>query len=194
MLTRFKNKFNISPTRLENWDYGANGSYYITINTKYRRHFFGKVIYTNIDEAEMHLNDLGTIAEQLWLQIPIQFPYIELCNFVIMPNHVHGILIIHKKRFVKDKSGLTNENTAERNGGVTGICNPMNQQNISRIIRWYKGRCSFEMRKEKIDFSWQPQFYDHIIRDKGEFIRIQNYIADNPKNWNKKKSNLKGEL
>jgi REP element-mobilizing transposase RayT len=194
MLTRFKNKFNISPTRLEYWDYGASGAYFITINTKNRRHFFGKVVYSSFDNAEMHLSNLGTIAEQLWLQIPIQFSFIELCNFVIMPNHVHGILIIHKESFVEGEYGLIKENTRERNGGVTGICNPMNQENISRIIRWYKGRCSFEMRKEKIDFSWQPQFHDHIIRDNGEFFRIRNYIADNPKNWNKKKSNLKGEL
>jgi putative transposase len=68
-------------------------------------------------------------------------------------------------------------------GGFAGNKNPMLHDNISRIIRWYKGRCSFEMHKTHADFAWQSLFHDHIIRNSAEFERIQNYIAKNPHNW-----------
>lgn len=59
----------------------------------------------------------------------------------------------------------------------------MNHENISRIIRWYKGRCSFEMRKIHADFAWQTRFHDHIIRNDQSFQNISNYIINNPKKW-----------
>jgi REP element-mobilizing transposase RayT len=59
----------------------------------------------------------------------------------------------------------------------------MMNENISRIIRWYKGRCSFEIRKIDSDFAWQSRFYDHIIRDEASFQKISNYIINNPANW-----------
>jgi hypothetical protein len=68
-------------------------------------------------------------------------------------------------------------------GGFAGNKNPMMNENISRIIRWYKGRCSFEIRKIDSDFAWQSRFYDHIIRDEASFQKISNYIINNPANW-----------
>ena len=125
---------------------------------------------------------MGKLAEKYWLEIPNHFPYIELGNFVVMPNHTHGILIIDKP----DMATVTPPET-EINGGFAGNKNPMFHENISRIIRWYKGRCSFEMRKTHTDFGWQSRFHDHIIRDTQSFETIQNYIANNPLNWNKDK-------
>jgi putative transposase len=63
----------------------------------------------------------------------------------------------------------------------------MINDNISRIIRWYKGRCSFEMRKIHADFAWQPRFHDHIIRNRESFERIQKYIINNPLHWKEDK-------
>ena len=71
--------------------------------------------------------------------------------------------------------------------GFSGEKNPMLNDNISRIIRWYKGRCSFEMRKKHADFEWHSRFHDHIIRNSVEFERIQNYIENNPSNWKEDK-------
>jgi len=59
----------------------------------------------------------------------------------------------------------------------------MFHENISRMVRWYKGRCTFEIRKIHAEFAWQPRFYDYIIRNAEAFERIQNYIANNPRNW-----------
>jgi putative transposase len=72
-------------------------------------------------------------------------------------------------------------------GGFAGNKNPMFHDNISRIIRWYKGRCSFEIHKTRADFAWQSLFHDHIIRNNTEFERIQDYIAKNPRNWKEDK-------
>jgi REP element-mobilizing transposase RayT len=170
-------------------------------------------------QYQMQLNELGKIADDNWAKIPNEFPYIELANFQIMPNHMHGILIISKDGFdesvepplnacvpnttetrliasVLRDNGKNRDDQINRDscnpdiseiiknkGGITGNHNPMLQENISRIIRWYKGKCSFEMRKINPDFKWLPRFHDHIIRNSAEFERIQNYIGQNPAKW-----------
>ncbi|MNX86538.1 hypothetical protein D3C86_1184240 [compost metagenome] len=73
------------------------------------------------------------------------------------------------------------------NGGIAGDKNPMLNENISRIIRWYKGRCSFEMRKIHADFKWHSRFHDHIIRNSKSFETIQTYIENNPSKWGEDK-------
>lgn len=192
-MDKFKNKYRIPSARLQNWDYGSDGSYFITICTKGREHFFGEII-----NDEIQLSKMGKLAEQFWIDIPTHFPFIELGNFVVMPNHVHGILIIDKTNIlpvVLVSSELPVEtrliaslqsnvpSKTKQIGGFSGNKNPMLNDNISRIIRWYKGRCSFEIKKINADFEWQSRFHDHIIRDAESFERIQDYIENNPINW-----------
>ncbi len=184
-MDKFRNKYRIPSARLQHWDYGTNGAYFITICTKNREHYFGNII-----NDEMQLNELGQLANQYWLEIPRHFPFVELGSFVIMPNHVHGILIIDKNANVPVETRLIASLPPQRempsqkiNGGFAGQKNPMFHENISRIIRWYKGRCSFEMRKIHTVFAWQSRFHDHIIRDAQSFENIQNYISNNPMNW-----------
>ncbi|WP_370407751.1 transposase [Tenacibaculum dicentrarchi] len=191
-MEKFNNKYRIPSARLQNWDYGNNGAYFITICTAGNQHFFG-----DIKNKELHFNNLGKLAEKYWLEIPNRFSFITLGNFVIMPNHMHGILIIDKfssdisESFVQTQSVETRLIASlppdSKIGGITGNTNPMFHQNISRIIRWYKGRCTYEIRKIHTDFSWQPRFYDHIIRNSKAFDKIQNYIENNPVNWNEDK-------
>ena len=212
MQNKFKNKYRIPSTRLQTWDYSKNGAYFITICTQNREHFFG-----NIQNGMMQLSEIGKLAEQYWLEIPKHFPFIELGNFVVMPNHFHGILIINnfpnsvETRFIASNNGNENNennetrliasNINENNennennetrliaslqenvGGFSGDKNPMLHENISKIIRWYKGRCSFECRKINANFAWQSRFHDHIIRNSKSFETIQNYIFENPLNW-----------
>jgi REP element-mobilizing transposase RayT len=132
-----------------------------------------------------------------------------------MPNHIHGILFIEKPvetQFIASSSNndirnvetrLIASNTdnnsyseetrliASLQGGITKNMNPMLNENISRIIRWYKGRCSFEIRKLNINFDWQPRFHDHIIRDSNSFETIKNYIVNNPYSWETDILNIK---
>lgn len=77
--------------------------------------------------------------------------------------------------------------SSQKIGGVDGSKNPMIQENISRVVRWYKGRCTFEFRKIHKDFCWQSRNCDHIIRTAIACDNIQNYIESNPENWQKDK-------
>lgn len=175
MPEKFQKTYRIPSARLKNWDYGTNASYFITICTQDLRNFFGFV-----KNKEMHYSEIGKLAVAYWEEIVTHFPYIELGNFQVMPNHVHGILIINKEK----ESVAPNEATKEpKTGGFAGENNPMLQDNISRIIRWYKGRCSFEIRKIDGNFNWQARFHDHIIRNSVSFEKIQNYIVENPALW-----------
>ncbi len=196
-MDKFQNKYRIQSARLQNWDYGSNGAYFITICTQNREHFFGNIVVnnsSNTTEKSLQLNEMGLLAEKYWMEIPKQFPYVELGNFVVMPNHTHGILIINHRSpigltraYVKTRLIASLPPRTEINGGFARTKNPMLNDNISRIIRWYKGRCSFEIRKNHADFNWQSRFHDHIIRNSKSFDTIQNYIVNNPKNWEKDK-------
>lgn len=152
---------------------------------------------------------MSDYSEEYWIEIVKKFPYVELGNFQIMPNHIHGILIIDKSvaaaavetRFIASNLGERIEDDAnisetrliasvpqnDEVGGFSGKNNPMLAGNISRIIRWYKGRCTFEMRKTNPNFGWHSRFHDHIIRNSESFERIQNYIAENPSRWEEDK-------
>ncbi len=75
------------------------------------------------------------------------------------------------------------------NGGITGEHNPMGKNTLGEIIRWYKGRSTFEIRKIYPDFQWQSRFYDHIIRTEESLYNIRNYIISNPGMWGKDRNN-----
>lgn len=196
MAEKFQNRYRISSSRLQNWDYGANGAYFITICTQNRECFFGKV-----KDKKMQLNNSGQIAENIWFQIPRQFPFSKLGNFIVMPNHIHGIIFIDNYPAAGTGTGVETRLIASlpqspapqssstgsvpaKTGGITAHKNPMIHDNISRIIRWYKGRCTFEIRKIKSNFGWQSRFYDHIIRNEISLQNISNYIVKNSENWN----------
>lgn len=102
------------------------------------------------------------------MDIPTHFPFIELGNFVVMPNHVHGMLIIDKLA-TPPTPGSKNEN--------------WKPGTIEVIINQYKRIVTINARKILRDFAWQSRFHDHIIRSAESFERIQSYMANNPQNW-----------
>jgi REP element-mobilizing transposase RayT len=95
---KFQNRYRIKSTRLQNWDYSWNGLYFITICTKDRICFFGDIIESKVPGSDIYvkngLSEIGKIAEKYWLEIPQHFSFVKLDAFVIMPNHVHGIIVI----------------------------------------------------------------------------------------------------
>lgn len=180
MTNKFRNKYRITTTRLPNWDYGWNAAYFITICTANRKPYFGSI---SIAQKEMILSEIGHIVFDLWQLIPENFPFVKLDEFVIMPDHIHGIIIIDKH--IRDRRCAINGASNNLDfGGVTGNKNPMLHDNLSRIIRWFKGRTTFECRKINGHFGWQSRFYDHVIRDWESHERIRKYIRNNPLNWN----------
>ena len=233
MSEKFQNKYTIKSTRLENYDYSQNGLYFVTICTKDREELFGKIV-----NEKMFLNDVGKIVNQFWQEIPKHFPFVNLDEFILMPNHMHGIIEILKNPIVEthfnasktnitskinDASGVnivqgkqgavmfqdgiarkdeltcqdalkcvSTENNKQP-GGVTGLKNPsLNPGALSNIIKLYKGRCAFEIRKQlsPITFAWQPKFYDHIIRDNESLNKIREYVIKNPEMWERDRNNV----
>ncbi len=184
MTNRYGNKYRISPSRLKDWDYSSSGYYFVTICVKDRMNYLG----TNVNGI-MELSKIGEIAARRWNDIPRNYPNIELDQFVIMPNHIHGIIIIkNRDTGVNRRDAINRVSTNQNNikpGGITGDYNPMMGYSLSKIIRWYKGRTAFEIHKLKDEesFQWQSRFFDHIIRDEQSLENIQKYIIDNPLKW-----------
>jgi len=192
---KIKDRYRIESSRMQNWDYGRNGKYFITICTGGRECFFG-----NIEDRNVKLSQIGILADKFWIEIPNHFEYVILDQYIIMPNHVHGILeirngrnAINRRDAINRVSTSTNtENLLDTNrqtGGITGLNNPMLNDNLSRVIRWYKGRVSFETNKFQKDFHWQTRFNDSIVRDQKSLDNIRNYITNNPGNLAKDELN-----
>ncbi|MCL2341773.1 MAG: transposase [Firmicutes bacterium] len=148
-------------TRLKNYNYSGNGYYFITICTQYRLNLFGE-----IKDNQVVLNTAGKMINNWYLNIKRKFKEIALDKYVIMPNHIHGIIIINS---TKDEISLF------------------------RIIQWFKTMTTNEYirgvrSKTYKPFEkrlWQESYYDHIIHNKENYLRIQKYIMDNPILWNK---------
>ncbi|MDO9269569.1 MAG: hypothetical protein Q7T96_10740 [Methylobacter sp.] len=197
MVDRYKGKYRISSARLKRWDYGSSAPYFVTICTGNKISYFG-----NIQEGQMHLSDLGQLANKYWLEIENKFPFVVLDHFIVMPNHVHGIINIRRDAIYRVSNSTDNpENTnntdaitidainrdainrVSTGGGITGNSNPMLHENLPRFIHWYKGRCTFEMRKTYTKFSWQPRYHEHVIRNEESYLKISEYIQNNPLRW-----------
>ena len=192
----YRDKYRVESARYTQWNYAANGFYFVTICTKNRHHYFGEI--TGV-ETRMSLSKMGEIANRFWFEIPQQFSFVRLDEFVVMPNHVHGILEIAQPRrdaiyrVSPDLTNNTMDNAMNQDvmnrvstGGATGVSNPMvGQDSLSSVIRWYKGRVAFESRQieSAVPFAWQTRFHDRIIRDESECNRIRQYVRDNLSNW-----------
>jgi len=104
MADLFNGKYRIPSARLAGYDYGAHGLYYVTICTRNRECYFGDIAVESQGFATLRATKIGTIAHQCWLEIPQHFPFVELDEFVIMPNHVHGILFFNRPDYREWKS------------------------------------------------------------------------------------------
>jgi REP element-mobilizing transposase RayT len=107
-------------------------------------------------------------------------------------NHIDDVnqsdAIIHSDD-VNQSDAINRVSTENRIGGITGENNPMLSDNLSRAIRWYKGKTTFQCHSVHADFTWQTRFHDHIIRDENEYWKIREYILNNPKRWDEDKYN-----
>ena len=152
--------------RLHGYDYNQPGSYFVTICTYEKHHVFGSIV-----NDEMYLNDAGQIIKNTWNSIPQRFPNIELDEYIIMPNHLHGI--------------ITN-NGATNNAKFKSSNNPLSSHLslLGQIIRTFKAASTSQIRKIVIpDFSWQKNYYEHIIRQEKDLDHIRQYITTNPADW-----------
>ena len=110
MMDKFRNKYRIETTRLKHWDYGWNAAYFVTICTKNRKCYFG-----DITDGKIQLSDIGLLAKTYWNKIPQHFPFVILDAFVVMPNHIHGIIIINKSNDNKNDIDIETQNVKTQN-------------------------------------------------------------------------------
>ncbi len=184
-MDKYRNKYRIPPARAQWWDYGWDASYFITICTRPRWHFFGSIV-----DDKMVLSDIGKIADDCWHEICDHAKNVQLGPHVVMPNHVHGILnlINNAAPFTFVPPELANHEATGQGGEFPKTIGQMRFQNpgkntLSTIIGSYKSAVSNQARKTETDFRWQSRFHDHIIRDAAEYQRIANYIRNNPSRW-----------
>jgi len=188
-LEKFKGKYRIESARLQDWDYGWNAMYFITICTQNREFYFGDIADPHkLGASTMQLTEIGEIALKYWNEIPKHFPFVELDEFVVMPNHVHGIIVINKTDDGRDKKRNDVETpnlgvSTNKVPNTAAASKKWNPATLGVIINQYKRICTINARKLNPDFAWQSRFYDHIIRDDQSFQKIRDYIYNNPITW-----------
>jgi REP element-mobilizing transposase RayT len=158
--------------RLKGYDYTQAGAYFITMVTQKRQCLFGEIG----PEAEILLNQNGLIAWSEWERLPERFPFIELGAFVVMPNHVHGIIIIRPDGARGD---CPRAPTAEK------FSQPV-RGSIPTIVRSYKSSVTQRIAsttKGNPEIVWQRNYYERVVRCEAELDRISRYILANPIHW-----------
>ncbi|HRE40977.1 MAG TPA: transposase [Ignavibacteria bacterium] len=172
--------------RLKDFDYSKEGLYFITICVHNHECLFGK-----IENDNLLLNELGKVANNFWIEIPNHFPSVELHEFIIMPNHIHGIIEIvgtQNNEFnpiVGTRHGVSK--TANKDEYKHQFSKPI-PGSISTIINQYKSSVKRWCNKNGHKyFQWQSRFYDHIIRSDFDYQNISNYIIHNPAKWDEDK-------
>jgi putative transposase len=139
----------------------------------------------SLQEPRMILNDYGKIADQQWYWLAEQYPYVILHEFIVMPNHIHGIIEISRDAIVgtgRDLSGNNYETGTGHDLSLPKI------KSLSGLMGAYKTTISKKIHLLKYDeFAWQRSFYDHIIRDEKSYEKISNYIINNPNSWQQDK-------
>ena len=176
--------------RLKDFDYASPGAYFVTIATHDRLNLFGRLI-----EGDVSLNEFGQIARDQWFLLPTRFNNIELDAFVVMPDHIHGIIFIFDESTAW--SGVNRSQTDKVSLGIgqlhyqEGAGNRQGQplpkrRTIGEIIGAYKSLVAkeclniFKARNEVMGKLWQRNYYEHVIRDEEELNQTRLYIEGNP--------------
>jgi putative transposase len=181
---KFKGLYRIDSKRLKDYDYSQSGLYFVTICTNKHIPYFGYIL-----NDKMVLSEAGNIVQQFWLAIPSHFGNVLLDEFIVMPNHMHGVIEINNVETTY--KGVSNEfqSVETTYKDVSSIPEQVETRKLyvstlGIMINQFKRICTIEMKRQMIDFQWQSRYYDHIIREYEDLDRIRQYITGNPKMWN----------
>jgi len=178
--------------RLPGYDYSLDGYYFVTICTRGRECLFGEV-----RDNQMQLSQLGKVIDGFWTKIPDHFTYAQMDEFVVMPNHVHGIIVIDHGRRNGRRNGRKTVRKPKIRHGLSTVPTVISKKHLqpqpkslSIIVRNYKAAVTGESRRQNYSHDlWQPRFHDHVIRDEDSLNRIRLYIQENVFNWGKDRNN-----
>jgi putative transposase len=185
-------KYRRRSIRLKGYDYSKPGYYFVTLCTKDRECILGEIA-----SSKMILNEMGKMVDCIWRELPIYFLFISIGQYIIMPNHFHGIIKIDdQNKDLHNCRGLINQTPT---GNQTQKINlpPTSDQipddwmmmknpkiTLGKIVRYFKAKSAVEIRnKMGNSFCWQRNYHEHIINDENELTHIRKYIQDNPVNW-----------
>lgn len=188
----FRGKYRIKSARLKGFDYSSPGSYFVTICARWKICWFG-----DVTSGQMKLSGIGKIVADEWQKTSLIRPTVTLDEWQIMPNHFHGILMIHESEFAArsgripfvdwDRAMVVPKSVSDGKSVETTrrVVSTLKPNSLGSIIGQIKSACTTRIRDMgHRDFEWQERFWDHIIRDPDELDRIRTYIRQNPKRWN----------
>ncbi len=166
--------------RLRGYDYSQAGYYFVTLCTKSREEWFGK-----IETGTMHLNEFGKIAGDFWFEIPSHFKEVSIDQFSVMPNHLHGILIIEEEMV-----GNAYMRSYQGNAFMQSL-QDRTKMLLPKIVQQYKASATRKINflQNGFHFGWQKSYYDHVIRSEKSLEKIREYIQNNPLKWDLDREN-----
>ena len=167
--------------RRSGYDYASPGRYFVTVCTTDRGCLFGQVA-----DGEMVLNDAGRMVDQVWVDIPLHYPGIGVDIVQVMPNHIHGILVIEPV----GAGPCARPNAPPEDGRPRGAA-PTQVLSLSDVMERFKSLATTRYITGVRNAGWEPfrgrlwqrNYHDRIIRNEQELNRIREYIRDNPTDW-----------
>jgi len=167
--------------RLKGYDYSQAGAYLVTIVTRNRACLFGDVVHD-----EVRLSEMGKIVQWTWQDLPNHVRNVQLDAFVVMPNHIHGIIVIVAGTVVGTGSVRAGSEPAPTTAGIR-------RQGLPEIVRQLKTFSSRRINEHRYTPGvpvWQRNYYEHVIRNGDELNRVREYIVNNPLQWELDRENL----
>lgn len=175
--------------RLKDYDYSQEGAYFVTVVTWRRECLFGKIV-----NGETTLSHYGEIVQKWWSEIPVHFPDVETGAFIIMPNHIHGIILIEDRRgTVPVPNDDVHPQTQDRRHTKGGETPPLHTPTLGQIVAYFKYKSTKEMNlldnTDTVTKFWQRNYYEHVIRDDTDLQNKTDYIEANPLLWDEDDEN-----
>ncbi|MCB2410070.1 transposase [Hymenobacter lucidus] len=173
----YHDTYRVASARLRGYDYGQNGAYFVTICTQHRTRFFGDIVVPDYDWDQAYLSPtpVAALVSAAWQQIPQRFPFVLLDAFILMPDHLHGLLLFDKPTEPAPALHYENRFTPQR-------------ENLSAVLRGFKAGTAAQARRASLPLAWQPRYHDRVVRSPEELDKIRHYILTNPTRWQHEQS------
>jgi putative transposase len=165
----YQDKYRVASTRWYGYDYSQNGAYFVTICTHNRRRYFGEIQAGQAigKAAVLAPTPLAERALACWQEIPNHFAFAVPDAFVVMPDHVHGIIFFHK---------------LDTNTEAAATFGPQSQ-NLAAVVRGFKVGVKAWATRTGVEFTWQQGYFDRVVRNEAELQKAREYIRNNPSQW-----------